>query len=83
LIRGKLKDALQTATINKEVCIHTLRHTFATNQLEAGQDIMTLKDMLGHSHINTYRKSNAMAERLNGKIQEIKTSSKGYRTYAI
>ncbi len=24
---------------------------------------------------------NAMAERLNGKIQEIKTSSKGYRTF--
>lgn len=28
-----------------------------------------------------YNKSNAMAERLNGKIQEIKTSSKGYRTF--
>ena len=29
----------------------------------------------------TYNKSNAMAERLNRKIQEIKTSSKGYRTF--
>jgi len=53
LIRRKLKDALQTAKIDKQVYVHTLRHTFATHQLEAGQDIMTLKDMLGHSHINT------------------------------
>jgi integrase/recombinase XerD len=52
-IRRLLKEAVQLAGINKHVCVHTLRHTFATHQLEAGQDIMTLKALLGHSHINT------------------------------
>jgi site-specific recombinase XerD len=52
-IRRLLKEAVQLARINKQVCVHTLRHTFATHQLEAGQDIMTLKVLLGHSHINT------------------------------
>ena len=53
LIRRKLQDAVQVARINKQVCVHTLRHTYATHQLEAGQDIMTLKSLLGHAHVNT------------------------------
>ncbi len=51
-IRNLLKDAVLHANIKKEVCVHTLRHTYATHQLEAGQNIMTLKDLLGHGHIN-------------------------------
>ena len=53
LIRTLLKDAIVRAGIRKDVCVHTLRHTYATHQLEAGQNIMTLKDLLGHGHINT------------------------------
>jgi len=53
LIRNQLKYAVERANIKKEVCVHTLRHTYATHQLEAGQNIMTLKDLLGHGHINT------------------------------
>ena len=53
LIRTLLKEAIVRAGIRKDVCVHTLRHTYATHQLEAGQNIMTLKDLLGHGHINT------------------------------
>jgi site-specific recombinase XerD len=31
--------------------VHTLRHTYATHQLEAGQNIMTVKESMGHSSI--------------------------------
>ncbi len=48
-IRLLLKEALQRSDIKKEVTVHTLRHTYATHQLEAGQNIMTLKDSLGHA----------------------------------
>lgn len=50
-IRQLLKDALEKARIRKKACVHTLRHTYATHQLEAGQNIMVLKDSLGHANI--------------------------------
>jgi len=39
--------------IGKEVGIHSLRHTFATNLLEKGTDIRYIKDLLGHFNIKT------------------------------
>jgi integrase/recombinase XerD len=51
--RVLLKEALQFTDIKKQVTFHTLRHTYATHQLEAGQDIMTLKDLLGHADVKT------------------------------
>jgi len=52
-IRNVLKEAVEKAGIKKQVCVHTLRHTYATHQLEAGQNIMTLKEAMGHSDIQT------------------------------
>jgi site-specific recombinase XerD len=52
-IRTLLKEAVQKAGIKKQVCVHTLRHTYATHQLEAGQNIMALKESMGHSDIQT------------------------------
>ena len=52
-IRNLLKEAVKEAGIKKEICVHSLRHTYATHQLEAGQNIMTVKDLLGHSCITT------------------------------
>ena len=50
-IRALLKEALEKAGIKKPVCVHTFRHTYATHQLESGQNIMALKELLGHSDI--------------------------------
>jgi len=52
-IRTLLKEAVKKAGIKKDVCVHTLRHTYATHQLEAGQNIMVLKESLGHVDIRT------------------------------
>lgn len=52
-IRTLLREAVKTAGINKKICVHSLRHTYATHQLESGQNIMTVKNMLGHSCIST------------------------------
>lgn len=52
-IRNLLKEAVGIAGIDKDICVHSLRHTFATHQLEAGQNIMAVKDLLGHSCIST------------------------------
>jgi site-specific recombinase XerD len=52
-IRMLLKEAMEKAQIKKNACVHTLRHTYATHQLEAGQNIMVLKEQLGHANIQT------------------------------
>ena len=36
---------------SKKITAHTLRHTFATHLLEYGVDIVSLKELLGHAHI--------------------------------
>jgi len=50
------QDAKEKAKINKEVGIHSLRHSFATHLLEKGIDIRYIKDLLGHLSIKTTEK---------------------------
>jgi integrase/recombinase XerD len=48
-----ISQAVKRAGIVKEVSLHTLRHTYATHLLEQGINILTIKELLGHAHINT------------------------------
>jgi integrase/recombinase XerD len=48
-----ISQAVKKAGIAKEVSLHTLRHTYATHLLEQGLNILTIKELLGHAHIET------------------------------
>jgi site-specific recombinase XerD len=39
--------------LSKRCSLHTLRHSYATHLLEAGVDVLTLKTLLGHRHLET------------------------------
>ncbi|SNY53160.1 integron integrase [Arsukibacterium tuosuense] len=52
-LQKAVRAAAKKAGIAKNVTCHTLRHSFATHLLEAGMDIRTVQEQLGHTDVKT------------------------------
>jgi integron integrase len=52
-VSREISQAGRRARIGKRPTAHSLRHSFATHLLEAGYDIRTVQELLGHTNVET------------------------------
>ena len=77
-VRRLVDRAVAVASLAQGVHPHTLRHTFATHLLEAGADLRSIQELLGHASLSTTQRNTHLdIDRLLNVYRESHPKAKG------
>jgi integrase/recombinase XerD len=70
-VQKAFREAVKLAGVSKKCSIHSLRHAYATHQLESGMPLNQLQQQLGHADIRTTQTYLHWLPELNNGAQDL------------